>query len=55
MVANSKESFESAERFWSGEPSQDALEALVADMKRREALKAMRQSRPMSKEQEVGE
>lgn len=49
MVAKSKEAFESAERFWSGEPSQDALEALVADMKRREALKP----RPMSKEQEV--
>jgi hypothetical protein len=52
VVAKNKEAFESAERFWSGKTSLDALEALVADMKRREAMREA--LRPMSKEQEVG-
>lgn len=46
----SKADFASAERFWSGKPSLDAVEALVAKMKEREALKEVRR---MSKEQEM--
>jgi hypothetical protein len=35
----SKEDFESAERFWSGKPSLDALDAQVSKMKEREAMR----------------
>lgn len=38
MVAKSKEDFKSAERFWSGKPSLDAVELIVAKMKEREAM-----------------
>jgi hypothetical protein len=35
----SKEDFESAERFWSGKPSIDDVEAQVSKIKEREAMK----------------
>ena len=48
-TSKNKEAFESAERFWSGKPSLENVEKLVARMKGREAVREIHIQAPIQK------